>query len=723
MYSFWNATRVEPGRKSVRMGDGSSRPLTSSFVRDVVRLGTGDREIPFPHEPSCADREILRDVCVALGLDETLDRITLRMLEDVLGSPGDLSIDFEANRQCAALALLCTACLFNPRVNRRDDPISPEVFVAMRDPSKMFEFDWCGYIKAVIMAGVAKMRQELTAGATTVHLQGFLMVPRIITFDAMAAGRGLEPGYPRITKYTAEDFNLLAGVDASGRSIGGHRLYGRAGLRAVHDGENADKSTNPGLPPRLNVGAPATVVVSDKVVSLSDLPGWQTEVVEYLSAIMHAHVCSVGEENMNLRNHVESCMTSVLAMIDNRNENNVNSVNEMLGCAISQVGDVKLRVIGGEICFVDSNVDARGTNVDHGGQDVPHDVKGKADVPYAAGPSTSRLVNPTLRKRLGTDLVGSFGAPSAVEHNVGNAFAPGGHIDMMPSARHLFGPFPSPDSLDLNRRNSLREGGSASNGLGNVARRLDLNLGNDVRDFINGTPIVGQVAPVDVDMSLTIGRSPYCKFAPPPARAKHLAWMVWCSPSAKCYRMTTDYSIANPIGVAVSEMEGKRRDERFYARATDSTFNDLSRVWFKHPHPSLLKMTGEEVIEEFCIDNTLAKKGLESILRLGICPLASGRLIIGLDWAFKFAYTNSCWRSEDVHAMFTQLPLGVACVLGLVVVYLDQGWSLYAFDILCRVLHIIDRNICKPGESKMKAKHLRNAGDLLDAFVKCGDTF
>ena len=43
-------------------------------------------------------------------------------------------------------------------------------------------------------------------------------------------------------------------------------------------------------------------------------------------------------------------------------------------------------------------------------------------------------------------------------------------------------------------------------------------------------------------------------------------------------------------------------------------------------------MTGEQVVEEFRIENDLASKGLDSILRLGICPPASGRLIIGPDW-------------------------------------------------------------------------------------------
>ena len=56
-------------------------------------------------------------------------------------------------------------------------------------------------------------------------------------------------------------------------------------------------------------------------------------------------------------------------------------------------------------------------------------------------------------------------------------------------------------------------------------------------------------------------------------------------------------------------------------------------------------------------------------------------------------------------------------------VYLGQGWSLYVFDTLRRVLHIIDQNICKPAESQMKAKHLRNAEELLDAFLKCGEMF
>lgn len=186
-YSFWNATRIDPVRKIVRMGDGSSRPVTASAVRDVVGLGMGDREIPFPHEPSCVDRDIFKDVCVGLGLAETVDRISLQMLQSILASPGDLSIDFESNRQCAAFALLCTTCLFNPRVNQREDPISPEVFIVVRDPSKMSEFDWCGYIKNVIMAGVSKMHADLKAGAVAMQLQGFVMIPQVRPSHILAA--------------------------------------------------------------------------------------------------------------------------------------------------------------------------------------------------------------------------------------------------------------------------------------------------------------------------------------------------------------------------------------------------------------------------------------------------------------------------------------------------------------------------------------------------------
>ncbi|XP_048532011.1 uncharacterized protein LOC125510789 [Triticum urartu] len=201
-----------------------------------------------------------------------------------------------------------------------------------------------------------------------------------------------------------------------------------------------------------------------------------------------------------------------------------------------------------------------------------------------------------------------------------------------------------------------------------------------------------------------------------------LGWFPVAPPSKRS-RMTTDYSIANPMGVAVSELEGKRRDDRFYAKAMDSSVNDLSRVWFKHRRPYHIEMTGEQVVEEFRIENDLASKGLDSILRLGICPPASGRLIIGPDWEFKVAYTAGYWRRADVRAMFNELPPGLKCEVALVVVYLGQGWSLYAFDVLRRVLHVIDPNICKPGESKIKAKHLRNAGELLDGFIKCGDMF
>ena len=41
-----------------------------------------------------------------------------------------------------------------------------------------------------------------------------------------------------------------------------------------------------------------------------------------------------------------------------------------------------------------------------------------------------------------------------------------------------------------------------------VARRLDLNLTNDVSEFINGTPIVRPMNPMPVDTNLTMGPSP-----------------------------------------------------------------------------------------------------------------------------------------------------------------------------------------------------------------------
>lgn len=173
---------------------------------------------------------------------------------------------------------------------------------------------------------------------------------------------------------------------------------------------------------------------------------------------MNAHISSVSEENMNLRNHVESCMTSLLAMIDGRNASNVNSCSEMLGGAVSRVGDCRLRVVGGEVRFVDSHGEICSivVRVDifpskcsvaitlyfqniirvlwlmppgkaiYRRQQVCvwclllHIVpwgfvlmaSGKTDLKMflLIGPSTYRLVNPTIRKRLGTDLMTNLGA-------------------------------------------------------------------------------------------------------------------------------------------------------------------------------------------------------------------------------------------------------------------------------------------------------------------------
>ncbi|XP_044376760.1 uncharacterized protein [Triticum aestivum] len=195
---------------------------------------------------------------------------------------------------------------------------------------------------------------------------------KVIAFDAMVAGRGLQPGRHRMTVYDVEDFRLLAALDSDLISNGGHMMYGRAKIRPDGARDAAGNLAAMDMPSATEAVPDPGAGPREKIVLLSSVPGWQAEVVEYLSTVMHAHMSSVCEENMNLRNHLESCMTSVLAMIDSRNDSNVNSVNEMLGCAISKVGDFRQKVVGGEVCFLN-------TNEAHLG--VPHDVKGKANVP------------------------------------------------------------------------------------------------------------------------------------------------------------------------------------------------------------------------------------------------------------------------------------------------------------------------------------------------------
>ena len=61
-----------------------------------------------------------------------------------------------------------------------------------------------------------------------------------------------------------------------------------------------------------------------------------------------------------------------------------------------------------------------------------------------------------------------FNVCVGVVHARGSAVGNTGQSDVIPDARTLFGPFPSPNSLDLNRRTSLREVGSTSVGIGNL---------------------------------------------------------------------------------------------------------------------------------------------------------------------------------------------------------------------------------------------------------------
>ena len=74
-----------------------------------------------------------------------------------------------------------------------------------------------------------------------------------------------------------------------------------------------------------------------------------------------------------------------------------------------------------------------------------------------------------------------------VVHIGGSTLGNTGGSDVIPDARTLFGPFPSPNSLDLNRRASLREFGSTNSGIGK------LPTGQNFSEFVRTSCIQFQV--------------------------------------------------------------------------------------------------------------------------------------------------------------------------------------------------------------------------------------
>ena len=125
-------------------------------------------------------------MCELLDIDPSKKFITLSDLENIFLNPEiplnplEHMEEEEKGRQCAAFALLCGACLFNPICSsKKGDSIPPELFLAVRDPSVINQINWNKYILDVIVHCVRKLQSDIENGETSVRLNGFQLVPQV----------------------------------------------------------------------------------------------------------------------------------------------------------------------------------------------------------------------------------------------------------------------------------------------------------------------------------------------------------------------------------------------------------------------------------------------------------------------------------------------------------------------------------------------------------------
>jgi hypothetical protein len=175
-FVFWLVRRINYERRGIRLGDGSFRSITEADAGEVLGVGGGDIEIPFPHNSPTPD--VLGHISMLLGVGYIADKITINLLENVLLAPGEPETEALKNRFRVAFALLCDACIFNP-VPTKDAAISAGSLMNVIDPAKISHLNWRRYALDKLFAVAKRIQQEVADGRDSFHIDCCWLIPQV----------------------------------------------------------------------------------------------------------------------------------------------------------------------------------------------------------------------------------------------------------------------------------------------------------------------------------------------------------------------------------------------------------------------------------------------------------------------------------------------------------------------------------------------------------------
>lgn len=700
--SSWTMSKVDPIKRAIVINAKKVLPFSPSDVAKVFGIPCGNRDVRGPD--GNINEESISFIKKTLGMDHSAAH-SLRAAEDFLNR----NITEESSKlekDCFQIAFVIFVMGHVLAPSSKHDYKSIDFWGALASTEEIAQFNWCEYVLQCLLDAVTKLKIDIDNGVTTANLTGCHLFLQVFFLDNLDLGifNMKHDALPRVKQFDQDSLRrmttMATDVGVPEPSFASSMIRDPSTVcysRSVQP-DNTQKDL-PALPRSwVHPAHPASCSRLPKS-TMANPPGIDTEVDSHVPPPKQP---SALDYSNYIANRYPAMSSQPLAVL----------LREQNARAIRHVTMARQNIQNDMVSFTDKLMSTLASAC------TCCAARGLLDCPLKLHPL---MVDEHSASGHAKRKVVPAGINSTAETSY-----------QTPKARKLSGV-----RLDLtdsegdtsSRRSRLRKGNTptdmpretpcedTSQGIAKLQARNE-SICNAVQHY--ASCIVQAVKDLYTDCSRDNQRA--------------VSFGVSCAPIPKRKYISSRSYASNPWFIGRPVLPPKTETAELLASHLSSLpENQLARNWILHADPRLVKITGHEIIDQL-VRNGMLDHELGSILirrqsQLDAeasldTPYLTHRHLLECDFS-TLALADNASISRFVQIQNQFIGLGVlhaieACQLFYIPAILRDGWALYVWDMLSRIIHIIDPASGPGGcTAEQKERHELIASRLHDALFQC----
>ncbi|CAN6279013.1 unnamed protein product [Urochloa humidicola] len=204
--SVWLLTKLDTEASALVFSESKRIWIHERDVGIVFGIPHGDLDVGSV-EITHAQIELIRQLC---GLC-TKDSRSLKGLEHVLEQPLDEnSSTHEIDRFMVAFVIFVMGHLLAPTA--KHDQFNVDLLGALKDPEKIYRFNWCRYVYSYVLDSARRVREEIVRRGNVTHLTGCHLFLQILFLDNVDLRNMNKPHHilPRVKVFDGESLKKMS---------------------------------------------------------------------------------------------------------------------------------------------------------------------------------------------------------------------------------------------------------------------------------------------------------------------------------------------------------------------------------------------------------------------------------------------------------------------------------------------------------------------------------